>query len=113
MWCACRVWKRRTAATGAGAARIAAGRRRAALAGLVRDRRVECHLSGHDRMGRPYAATAIANGVDLSSAIVASGWARAQQDRPGLANLELAGAPARAPGCGPLSALAQDMILRT
>ena len=59
-----------------------------ALAGLVRDRRVECHLSGHDRQGRPYGACD-ANGVDLSSAIVASGWARAQHDRPGLADLEL------------------------
>lgn len=59
-----------------------------ALAGLVRDRRVECHLSGHDDMGRPYGACA-ANGMDLSSAIVASGWARAQQDRPALADLEL------------------------
>ena len=59
-----------------------------ALAGLVRDRRIECHLSGHDRMGRPYGACD-ANGMDLSSAIVASGWARAQQDRPALADLEL------------------------
>ena len=59
-----------------------------ALAGLVRDRRVECRLSGHDRQGRPFAACDAA-GLDLSSAIVASGWARAQQDRPGLADLEL------------------------
>lgn len=59
-----------------------------ALAGLVRDRKVECHLSGHDRLGRPYGACD-ANGMDLSSAIVASGWARAQQDRPALADLEL------------------------
>ena len=58
------------------------------LAGLVRDRRVECRLSGHDRMGRPFA-TCDANGMDLSSAVVASGWARAQRDRPGLADLEL------------------------
>ena len=59
-----------------------------ALANLVRDRRIECRLSGHDHLGRPYAACA-ANGMDLSSAIVASGWARAQQDRPNLADLEL------------------------
>ena len=59
-----------------------------ALAGLVRDRRVECRVSGHDGKGRPYAACD-ANGMDLSSAIVASGWARAQQDRPSLASLEL------------------------
>lgn len=60
----------------------------AALAGLVRDRRVDCRLSGHDRLGRPFG-DCMANGVDLSSAIVASGWARAREDRPGLANLEL------------------------
>ena len=60
----------------------------AELARLVRDRRVDCRLSGHDRLGRPYG-DCIANGVDLSSAIVASGWARALEDRPSLANLEL------------------------
>ncbi len=60
----------------------------AALAGLIQDRQVECRLSGHDHMGRPYAACD-ANGLDLSSAIVASGWARAQHDRPLLADLEL------------------------
>lgn len=59
----------------------------AALAGLVHDRRVECELSGRDRMGRRYAACA-AGGLDLSGAIVASGWARAAQDRPRLAGLE-------------------------
>lgn len=59
-----------------------------ALAHLVRDRRVQCRLSGHDRVGRPYGECE-ANGVDLSSAIVASGWARAQHDRPALADLEL------------------------
>jgi endonuclease YncB( thermonuclease family) len=58
------------------------------LAGMVRDRRVDCRLSGHDSMGRPFAACA-ANGVDLSSAVVESGWARAQQDEPALAHLEL------------------------
>ena len=69
-------------------ARDCGGAATTALAGLVRDRRVECRLSGHDDMGRPYAACD-ANGMDLSSAIVASGWARAQQDRPALADLEL------------------------
>lgn len=60
----------------------------AALAGLVRDRRIECSLAGHDRLGRPFGNCS-ANGVDLSSAIVASGWARAREDRPTLATLEL------------------------
>jgi endonuclease YncB( thermonuclease family) len=59
-----------------------------ALAGLVRDRRVDCQLSGHDRLGRAYAACD-ANGTDLSRAIVAAGWARAQPETPALADLEL------------------------
>ncbi len=58
------------------------------LAGLVRGRRVECALSGHDDVGRPYAACE-ANGTDLSRAIVASGWARARPGLPELADLEL------------------------
>ena len=58
------------------------------LAGLVRDRRVECRLDGSDKAGRPYAACE-ANGTDLSRAIVASGWARAQPGVPELADLEL------------------------
>ncbi len=59
-----------------------------ALAGLVRDRRVECRLAGQDALGRPYGACD-ANGTDLSRAIVASGWARARAGEPGLADLEL------------------------
>ena len=59
-----------------------------ALAGLVRGRRVECALDGHDQAGRPYAACE-ANGTDLSRAIVASGWARAMPGAPELADLEL------------------------
>lgn len=59
-----------------------------ALASMVRDRRVSCTLVGRDGMGRPYAACE-ANGADLSSAIVASGWARAQPGATQLADLEL------------------------
>ena len=59
-----------------------------ALAGLVHGRRVECALADHDAAGRPYAACN-ANGTDLSRAIVASGWARAQPGAPELADLEL------------------------
>ena len=59
-----------------------------ALANLVRDRRVNCMLDGRDSLGRPYAACD-ANGMDLSSAIVASGWARAQPGATQLADLEL------------------------
>ncbi len=64
------------------------GQATSALAGLVRGRRVECDLAGHDAAGRPYADCA-ANGTDLSRAIVASGWARAKPGLPDLADLEL------------------------
>lgn len=66
-----------------------------ALAGLVRDRSVECLLSGRDSMGRPFARCE-ANGSDLSRAIVASGWARAQPGDMGLADLELSARRQRA-----------------
>ena len=64
------------------------GAARSALAGLVHDREVDCSLSGQDNQGRPYADCA-ADGLDLSRAIVASGWARAEQNHPMLAELEL------------------------
>lgn len=52
----------------------------AELAGLVRDRRVECLLDGRrDDRGRPWAACS-AGGRDLSTAMVGAGWARAQDD---------------------------------
>ncbi len=52
------------------------GRATAALAELVRDRSVECRISGHDRMGRP-AGRCVAGGQDLNLALVDLGWARA------------------------------------
>ncbi len=58
------------------------------LASLVRDRRIDCRLNGRDGMGRPFAACD-AGGQDLSRALVASGWARAQSGSPALADLEL------------------------
>ncbi|GAC1347411.1 MAG: hypothetical protein NVSMB18_32300 [Acetobacteraceae bacterium] len=64
------------------------GKATAALAGLVRERRVECNLVGRDGAGRTYGACE-ANGTDLSRAIVAGGWARAQPGAPELADLEL------------------------
>ena len=76
----------------------------AALARLVRDRRVECRLAGRDGMGRPYAACE-ANGTDLSRAIVAGGWARAQPGAPELADLELR---ARRQGAGLWADVAAD-----
>ncbi|MDP9096982.1 MAG: thermonuclease family protein [Pseudomonadota bacterium] len=59
-----------------------------ALAGLIRGRRVECSLKDRDPFDRPYAECN-ASGTDLSRAIVASGWARAQPGVPELADLEL------------------------
>ncbi len=52
------------------------GQATALLASLVRDRRVECRVSGHDTMGRP-AARCDAGGQDVNVALVATGWARA------------------------------------
>lgn len=68
----------------------------AALAGLVRGRRVECVLDGRDLDDRPLA-TCRSNGVDLSHAIVLSGWARAQS---GDAALGTAESTARRAGAG-------------
>ena len=52
------------------------GQATAVLASLVRDRRVECRVSGHDGMGRP-AARCDAGGQDVNLALVTTGWARA------------------------------------
>lgn len=71
-----------------GAATDCGGAATLALAGLVRDRRVECRLNGEDRAGRPYGSCRV-NGTDLSRAVVASGWARARPGAPDLADLEL------------------------
>ena len=49
----------------------------AALADLVRDRSVECRVSGQDGMGRP-AARCDAGGRDVNVTLVANGWARAE-----------------------------------
>ena len=48
----------------------------AALAEMVQDRGVECHVSGRDGMGRP-SGRCLANGRDLNVALVDAGWARA------------------------------------
>ncbi len=48
----------------------------AALADMVQDHGVECHVSGHDGMGRP-AGRCMAGGRDLNVALVDAGWARA------------------------------------
>ncbi len=48
----------------------------AALAALVRDRRVACEVRDANSMGRPLAICA-AGGTELNHALVAAGWARA------------------------------------
>ncbi len=53
------------------------GRATAALADLVRDRPVECRVSGEDGLGRP-AARCDAGGQEVNVALVAIGWARAE-----------------------------------
>ena len=59
----------------------------AALAGLVRDRRVACLLRGHDESGLAQGVCE-AGGTELNHALVASGWARA--DDPALGEAEAA-----------------------
>jgi endonuclease YncB( thermonuclease family) len=53
------------------------------LAALVRETRVACRLSGHDEMGRPFAVCE-ASGTELNSAVIAAGYARADQALPAL-----------------------------
>ena len=63
------------------------GQATAVLASLVRDRRVECRVSGHDRLGRP-AARCDAGGQDVNAALVSVGWARAENAAFGAAELD-------------------------
>jgi endonuclease YncB( thermonuclease family) len=55
-----------------------------ALAHLVRERSVDCHLHGHDPNGR-ITAVCRADGRELNQAQVTDGWARARPEAPGLA----------------------------
>lgn len=50
-----------------------------ALAALVRQSPVTCHLTSVDRMGRPYAICE-ARSEELNHAVIAEGWARADAD---------------------------------
>lgn len=58
-----------------------------ALAGLVREKPVSCAVRGQDDMGRPLGACHAA-GTDLSRAVIAAGWARADTERPDLREAE-------------------------
>lgn len=64
----------------------------AALANLVRDHRVACRLSGFDRAGLAQGVCE-AGGREINRALVASGWARA--DDPALGDTEAAARAAR------------------
>ncbi len=57
------------------------------LASLVRDRRVDCTVSGADTVGRAIASCE-AGGTDINRAVVASGWAYASASSPGLVEAE-------------------------
>ncbi len=58
-----------------------------ALAAMVRETAVACRVTGADRLGRPYAVC-IASGTELNQAVVAAGWARADQAQPALKQAE-------------------------
>jgi endonuclease YncB( thermonuclease family) len=57
----------------------------AALANLVRDRRVACRLNGRDQAGLVLGVCE-AGGTEINRALVAAGWARA--DGPALSSTE-------------------------
>jgi len=60
----------------------------AELAGLVRDRALECQIHGRDSFGRGLGICR-AGGIEVNASMVASGWARAEASAvPSLAPLE-------------------------
>ncbi|MEJ0019587.1 MAG: thermonuclease family protein [Acetobacteraceae bacterium] len=58
-----------------------------ALAAMVREAPVACQVTGSDPMGRPFAVCQ-ASGTELNSAVVAAGWARAENGVPALKRAE-------------------------
>lgn len=58
-----------------------------ALAAMVREYPVACQVTGKDAMGRPYAICQ-ARGTQLNQAVVAAGWARADDRLPELHQAE-------------------------
>jgi endonuclease YncB( thermonuclease family) len=63
---------------------------------MVRELPVVCRVTGADSAGRPYAVCQ-ASGTELNQAVIAAGWARANQAHPALRRAEEA---ARAQGRG-------------
>jgi endonuclease YncB( thermonuclease family) len=64
-----------------------AGAAASRLARLVRDQRVACTVDGADQVGRAVASCQ-AGGTDINRAVVASGWALASVNSPGLKQAE-------------------------
>lgn len=60
-----------------------------ALAALVQQTPVACRLRGHDDLGRAYAICE-ASGTELNHAVIAAGWARADDLLPALKGEEAA-----------------------
>ncbi len=58
-----------------------------ALADMVRDRRVVCHLTGRDATGYPQAQCQ-AGETELNRRLVADGWARARAEMPAFTHEE-------------------------
>jgi endonuclease YncB( thermonuclease family) len=58
-----------------------------ALAAMVRELPVACQVTGKDTMGRPYAICQ-ASGTQLNQAVIAAGWARADNQQPELHKAE-------------------------
>lgn len=60
-----------------------------ALAAMVRELPVACEVTGKDAMGRPFAICE-ASGTELNWAVIAAGWARADERQPALRQAEAA-----------------------
>lgn len=60
-----------------------------ALAAMVRELPVACQVTGKDALGRPFAVCE-ASGIELNWAVIAAGWARADEQQPALRQAEAA-----------------------
>jgi endonuclease YncB( thermonuclease family) len=60
-----------------------------ALAAMVREFPVACQVTGKDTLGRPLAVCE-ASGTELNWAVIAAGWARADEQQPALRQAEAA-----------------------
>jgi endonuclease YncB( thermonuclease family) len=58
-----------------------------ALAALVREDSVACHVTGKDDLGRAFAICEV-SGTELNQAVIAAGWARADNGQPALRQAE-------------------------